>query len=267
VTPWDVLEAAANVMERTSTTRGACARNEEGVVVPVGSPHACAFCVSGAARLVTGYHDDVAGAPGEAQYLAAMRAFTEYVGTDRVDVWADASSRSTAEVVDVMRAGARHARLSNAASNAEPLFCQRMAARLAAGALREPASPLDVERTTGTLIVHGHIRPVTLRAQRIAHLDWRSFSLYGIHFIGCTFTDCDLRSADLRGVSLVDCTCSDSAFDDADLAGAYIHGSTFLHCSFTGARVAGAEVSRSMFTDCRGWVDGPDSYRNRCETT
>lgn len=144
-----------------------------------------------------------------------------------------------------------------------PLFCQRMSDRLATGKpVREVSTPIDIEPTTGTMIVHGLLRSATLRQQAVTEAEWSGYALFGLHFIECAFVGCDLRSADMRGASFVGCSFADCRFDDSDMAGSYVHGSSFIRCNFTGARLTGAEFSRSKIVESIGWPSCPDSYRN-----
>lgn len=106
MTPGDVLEACADLLECTGFTAGACARDGEGRVVRTDDPSAICFCVSGAARVILEYPDDTSGG-AEALYLAAMDAFAGHVGVARVKEWADAEPRTTESVVAAVRSAAR----------------------------------------------------------------------------------------------------------------------------------------------------------------
>lgn len=101
-----LLHQAADLIERTDFTRGACARDRCGVPVKATAPEAVCFCVSGAARAVADYPDDSDGHPNEEVYLAAMTRFAAHVGVERVKQWADAQPWSTRHVVETMRAAA-----------------------------------------------------------------------------------------------------------------------------------------------------------------
>lgn len=104
MTPKDVLRAAADLIESTSFSPGACARDESGAVVDA-KIGAHSYCVSGAARAVLGGVSDGDGTEEENLYLLAMDLFTSHVQVVSVMSWAD-SGRTTVEVVTTMRAAA-----------------------------------------------------------------------------------------------------------------------------------------------------------------
>lgn len=111
--PTDILNAAADLIERTGFTPNACAVDPSGDVVLPSDQNAVRFCVSGAARRVGFQGTDGDGSVEERNYLAAMDAFCAHVGTDTVMEWADRPGVTTADAVQALRAASE--RLENAA--------------------------------------------------------------------------------------------------------------------------------------------------------
>lgn len=103
-----ILVEAAALIERTAFTPNRCAADRNGRTVDPGSVDAASYCVSGAARRVSGFLGaDGGGSAVEQEYLAAMNVFCVHVGTPTVMQWADEPGRTTEQVVETMRAAAK----------------------------------------------------------------------------------------------------------------------------------------------------------------
>lgn len=102
-----ILRASAALIGSTGFTARRCAADRGGHTVHPGSPDAASYCVSGAARRVSGFlDDDGGGSQPEQEYVAAMDAFCAHVGTPTVMEWADHPGRTAEEVVATLRAAA-----------------------------------------------------------------------------------------------------------------------------------------------------------------
>lgn len=102
-----ILAEAAALVERTDFTQRRCASDQGGQTVSPGSHQAAAYCVSGAARVVSGFTGvDGCGSSLERQYLAAMDAFCAHVGSETVEEWADEPGRTAADAVAALRGAA-----------------------------------------------------------------------------------------------------------------------------------------------------------------
>jgi hypothetical protein len=95
LTPKEILNRAADLLERTGFVGTACAVGRGGERLLDVNIEAVRFCVSGAARAVSFRGIDGDGTPQEIAYLEAMNAFCRYVGTTTVMAWADAPGRTT----------------------------------------------------------------------------------------------------------------------------------------------------------------------------
>jgi hypothetical protein len=103
----EILEQAADLLEKTGFSPNACAMGRGGERLPDVSIEATRFCVSGAARAVAFRGIDGDGSPQERAYLEAMDIFCRFVGAATVMEWADVPGRTTEEACEALREAAR----------------------------------------------------------------------------------------------------------------------------------------------------------------
>lgn len=108
--PADILEQAADLLEKSGFVGHACAVGRGGERLPDISIDAVKFCVSGAARAVAFHGVDGDGTPQEKAYVEAMDAFCRFVSTQTVMEWADAPGRTTKEACEALRGAAKRLR-------------------------------------------------------------------------------------------------------------------------------------------------------------
>ena len=98
-TPQDILNAAADLIERTGWTQGEFAKDADGDPVSATSPFANCFCMFGAIYRVTAE----VSPRGSIMADLAEEILAERVGYDHFSKWNDHPDRTKEEVIAALR--------------------------------------------------------------------------------------------------------------------------------------------------------------------
>jgi hypothetical protein len=99
MSPSDVLNQAADLIERTGWCQGAYGRDEYGLEQGASSVSCISFCALGALRRISGNQFDAR--------VGACKRLRRLIGGGSIDKWNDASGRTKKEVIATLRRAAQ----------------------------------------------------------------------------------------------------------------------------------------------------------------